>query len=158
MSEVQKTKMSRGLRWLLIGSVVLNVLFVGFFVAGAFAAKKVVGRFGPDVNGTFALVRALEREDRRAIMTKGHDFKPPKPSRQSTDEFIALIAAEPFDADALREALYAAGQNLQSRGYAVSDALVARIAEMSQAERAVYIERIKEQRDKHKRRKGHKNK
>ena len=156
MSENQKPKLTRGFRWLLIGSVTLNILVLAFVVAGGIAAKNIKGQFGPNRDATFALMRALDKEDRKALMGQRWKERQPQGTRPRTADFIALIGADPFDPDALRKELYDAGTFLQKRGHALSDALVERIEVMNAEERAAYIERIKVQREKRGRRKGKK--
>ena len=155
MSEVEKRRLSRGMRWLLIISVAFNLLVVAFLTAGIFAGKSMMSKRGHDRHSAFLLMRALDPEDRREIFQERKERNGRDPKGSTNAQYIALLETEPFDADALRDALDGARSSLQQRSQTISDALVTKIEEMTPEERRAYVARIKELDEKFKKRRRH---
>lgn len=143
---------SRTPRWIkvaLLVSLSLNLVVVGAIV-GARGFGPVPGaseRMGGPMGGGGALARALSSEDRKALReTLGQDRDQRRENRRAMRamraEIVAQLRATPFDPAALAQALEAQsqlGQSLAARG---QGALLQRISEMSDAERAAYADRI----------------
>lgn len=159
-------KTPRGVRVLLFCSLAVNLLVVGL-IAGAIVAggpghKRGDRYAGPDRERTTPYVRALEREDRRALGRMLREQMRAQVSRDNggddggnvggdsrrikqrfdVTQGVALLQADPFDAaafGAMLEDQYARAIAAQTAG---RTALVAHIAQMTDAERAAYAERL----------------
>lgn len=144
-----KPPMRRGLRWLLIGSLVFNVVVVGG-VVGAMIA------FDPhfdDRDDAFLYVRALEDEDRRELgkrirqsmrgdMHKPHHKRDKSAIRKHYRAVAEAIGAETLDPDALSVLLTNRSDRFTDRRAHVQQIWISYIGEMSQAERQAYAQRI----------------
>lgn len=112
----------RRLRWLLIGSLALNVLVLGGFAGmGLRHAGPGVDRPGPEHSaglgpwGGGALRREDHRALRQAFAAAGYDFRADRRAdREDRARLLAALRLEPFDMAAVR---------------AVADSLEARAAE-----------------------------
>ena len=135
------------LRLVLVASLALNLLVVGV-VGGA-----VVSRGGPGEHtrgaGGNPFIAALPRDERRAVF--GEMRRESGPGRRSHaelrarfDALLAEIRAEEFDAGAvaaLLEEQRSAGSARQEAGERV---LIARLTQMTQAERMAYADRLED--------------
>lgn len=140
-------KPSRVLRIALILSLALNLAVIGVFVGAVVKFRDG----GPPQRVDFSLGplgRALAAEDRRAIgraLRGREDLRHggPRDWRASLDELATIVAADPFDPEALRRHL----NGIRGQGAALieagQDAMVERIAGMSAAERAALAERVR---------------
>ncbi|MEO0750983.1 MAG: periplasmic heavy metal sensor [Pseudomonadota bacterium] len=95
------------------------------------------------------LTRALTKEDRRAI---GRELRQNgqvdgwtrRAHRQSMERMVALLQAAPFDAEAFGAELDGTISGLQGRMAGASQALVVRLTEMSDVERAAFAARVRD--------------
>jgi uncharacterized membrane protein len=112
MSIAQAMPMSRtsGSRWLLLGSLALNLFFIGAAVAMAVRAPEP-RRWDPDVfvrvERINAALPAADAALVRAAMTAHHDAIAVAQANYHTarDQIRASFRAEPFDAGVMREAM-----------------------------------------------------
>jgi uncharacterized membrane protein len=139
----------RWLRWLLVGSLALNLLVVGAVAGLGVAWMRGMGPEAGTRDVAWPYVAALTREDRRAV---GRAIRAEMAAQGFTradrraryDEAVALLRAEPFDAGAFSELLghqFAASARLQSAG---REALAGRLGAMTADERAAYADRMEE--------------
>ncbi|UYV36258.1 periplasmic heavy metal sensor [Rhodobacteraceae bacterium D3-12] len=147
---VKAPAMRRSVRILLISSLAVNLLVAGLFV-GAMVSNRFDDRGRPSrasqVGGP--LTAALSHEDRREIgRSVRKTLRAERPSRDSVEAefagFIAALTAEPYDAEAVREAIDRQMQMVVRRTNLGIEALLAQLNEMSVEERAAYSERLKE--------------
>lgn len=126
-------------RWriLLIGSLALNLLVAGALVGALLhgpADDRRRSRGEP-------LVNALPDTDRAALRNRLQ--RPDRDQRRARfQSLLAILRADPFDPDALRAMLTTERDLGNARARLSEDAIIARLAEMSLAERAAYAERL----------------
>lgn len=135
------------LRVLLIGSLTLNVVILGLVAGAFFSFKRHDGpRMAAD-RFTAPFVRALSEEDRRAV---GRDirrsFRAASVDRGGDEahylDALSLLRQTPFDAEALRAEMLALDEAGGSRRRIARESFLARIAGLSDAERAAYADRL----------------
>lgn len=149
MAERRDQKPPRWMRVTLFVSVALNLLVIaaaaGFFITGG--PEKRVDRTRADFGTVF--VRALSDEDRRALR---RDFETGL-QRQGRDRgafledleaTLDILQATPFSTDAFLEAMAEQSRARADRENMGRMVLVQRIADMTDAERAAYADRIEE--------------
>lgn len=150
-AETQVAPTRLWVRVLLVVSLALNLLVIGA-VAG-FAIKGGPIRHAgmpPMAEGGFGLfTRALSKEDRRAIgreiRQKGRENGWDRQAqRQAMRRMLTLLEARPFDAQAFNTEMQTVVESVQGRLSDASGALVARLTQMSDAERASYAASIRE--------------
>jgi len=141
-------RLSRGLRWLLIGSLMLNLLVVGVGVGAALRfggdgmmppAARSLG-FGPWSGG-------LERSDFRALRKayegRGQDLRSLwREERADRAALVAALKAEPFDPaalDAVADRMAARNRERMDVGHSL---IRAHVVAMSPAERQAFAERL----------------
>ena len=140
-----KARLGAGLRILLFSSLALNLVVVGL-AAGVMTRAPFHAPPRPDhVAG--ALTFALSEEDRRAIgrmvfreMREGDGVR-----RDRQEEYLAVLAAlraDPFDPQALRDSFALQRQNAMRLQEAGQHALLARVQQMSNEERAAFADRL----------------
>ena len=139
---------SRWVRVLLVGSLVLNLLFIGA-VAGMAVGHwgRGDGRPGGPDPGFGPFTDALTREDRQALKRElARKVPDMRRMRAEMDGDMAAVAAtlrrDPFDAAALRAALAQMRGRFQSRMEIGVDLLVGRLTEMSPDERRAFADRL----------------
>lgn len=145
VEQSRKSKTRTWLKGLFVVSLTLNVLILGA-IAGA-----VWRHGGPEARvrgpgGAPAILRALKREDRRDVLrTARAAGRSARKDRTAQDaQMIAVLSATPLDVTAL-DALMAAQQEVAfQRIAAVSQAWRVHVMAMTQAQRADYVERLKE--------------
>lgn len=106
---VSPPRLSRPLRWLLIGSLALNVLVIGSVAGlslrqiGAEPPRASAGRsvgFGPWSGG---LTREDHKALRQAFDAEGYDFRAEvRADRADRERLLAGLRADPFDVEAMR--------------------------------------------------------
>ncbi len=140
---------SRGVRLLLVASLALNLLVAGLVLGDALAGggpggppRRVEMSLGP-------LARALDEEDRRAILEdlRARPEVAPLgrgPHGADLAAIRAALRAEPFDPDRARAAFAEQARAVAAAQGAAQEALLARLAAMSPAERAAVAERLEE--------------
>lgn len=129
----------RWMRYLLVVSLGLNLLIVGLFVGAAF--KK--DHHKPRMSGMHAFIRALDKDDRRALRGALRDQKDLRQVAQVNRRAVmdALIM-QPFNVDALIEAFDTQRDFANTLGAKSQAALIEIIEGMSSEERAAFAERV----------------
>lgn len=136
----------RGLRWLLIASLGVNLLVAGVVVGNL--ASGPMGRREPSVElalGPFA--RALDPADRRAIardLLERADLRDLRRAERQADltALAAILRTEPFDREAVAAMMQAQREKVRTLEAEVEAALLDRLVAMTQAERAAFADRI----------------
>lgn len=151
MRPAQPPKAARA-RWLkpvLALSLALNLAVAGL-LGGAFwrhgASGETERARGP---GGITLLRALEREDRRAVLRAARAGGQAAAFDRSAHEaaVIAALRAEPFDAGAVGALALAQSDAGAARIAALAQAWQAQVLAMSAAGRAEYADRLEALRD-----------
>ena len=149
MAERRDQKPPRWMRVTLFVSVAFNLLVIaaaaGFFITGG--SEKRVDRMRADFGTVF--VRSLSDEDRRALrrefaaglQRQGRDRDAFLVELEAT---LDVLRATPFSPDALLEAMAEQSRARANREDMGRMVLVKRIADMSDAERMAYADRIEE--------------
>ena len=124
----------------------LNLAVIGIFVGAATGFRD--GGPAPRVDFSLGpLGRALDDEDRRAIgrsLRERDDLRRsgPRDWRAGLEELAAIVAADPFDPDALQTYL----EGIRGHGAAMIEAgqvaMIDRIATMTAEERAALADRL----------------
>lgn len=152
-----KTKTGKGLRIALIVSLALNLLVVGV-VGGAMMSGGRWHHDGPPrvqaIGGP--LTRALAPEDRRALAREMHAARHDRSwsrerMRAEMAGLIADLRARPFNAQAVEARLAAMQGRFQERIEQGQALLVERLAQMDDADRAAYAERLEAELQRHRR-------
>lgn len=152
MQDVQTPKRRR-LRWALIASLALNLIFVGLFAGAAYRFAGGPGSVGSDgghAARSYATpyVRALPRDARRAVfsgMRQGGDAIPSRAARRAIyDQVLMALRSEPFDADAVAALVRQQGQFALDFQMAAEGAWLAQVSKMSASERTDYADRVAE--------------
>ncbi len=146
-----KPRAGRGLRIALFLSLALNVLVVGV-VGGAMLRNdgpparraEIATAFDAGI-GPYSL--AMTREQRRSLGNRigdyEHDFDRNRDeTRAFVNEFLATLRTAPFDATRLADLITRMQAGLSQRQQIGSQALLAEIAAMSDAERVVFAEKL----------------
>lgn len=140
------------LRWraVLICSLALNLIVAGILLGVALNRGDPRGgemrRAGP----LAPLVQALPPEDRRAVigaLRRAHvpHTLPPQDRGTAGAALLEALRAEPFEPDAVREALQDQRRRGEARLSAAEAALAARLAQMGPAARAAYADQLEAQ-------------
>ena len=139
--------MRRSLRFLLIGSLALNLLVFGVLAGAMVAARGGAGPFRGIDLALGPVVAALEEKDRRAIRADLHNREAmPRPSRRdreaAMENLVAALRREPFEPAPLSSLL----DNLRARAEAAQaagqEALIARIVAMTPQARNAFADRL----------------
>lgn len=156
--ETPVTGMSRGMRWLLIVSLALNLAVLGmigsWWLTWGPHHRHQMPRM-EQVGGP--LTRALVHEDRRAIgralrAAYRQEGDTRGVQRARFDEMIAALRAEPFDAEAVAAQMAAQRATLQERLNLGQTLLLERLSAMEPEARAAYAERLEAELRRHRRR------
>ena len=139
-----KPKMSRKLKFLLIGSLSVNLLVAGLFVGA------ILRHSGPsDVRGhSDLLLRVLDKDDRRAIGAAVKEVQGGgrrafwAGQKAALGDIATALKAEPYDGAAVQAALVRKSAHMSQTRYAAESAMLARFEAMSGAERAALAERL----------------
>lgn len=134
-------------RWLLIASLALNLLVAGLLL-GSLIFDDGPGRGPRPVElalGPFA--RALDEEDRHAILESLRDRPDLRPMRGEEREaafadILAAVRAEPFDPARAGAALAAQSSRVEAVQAAVQAELLERLRAMTPEQRAAFAERL----------------
>ncbi|MDP2080469.1 MAG: periplasmic heavy metal sensor [Pseudotabrizicola sp.] len=139
----------RGVKILLAVSLALNLAVAGT-VAGMALRWQDAGRSAPsavrDLNfGPFT--EALTRDQRRAMLRgfveNGPGLREMRAQmRGDFDAVLAALRASPFDPVAFQAAVETQSRRMASRAEGGRDALVTLVVQMSETERAVFVERL----------------
>ena len=153
--------MARWLRVLLFSSLALNLVFAGLIAGAVLGHGGERGRSaGPGAapgGVALAYVRALERDDRRALFRdlrddpQGAGAAGPRvaaaEARSRAEALTRVLRAPELSPDALEAALTLHAEAASARLTRVHDGLARRIQEMSADERAAYADRIEAELD-----------
>lgn len=149
MSEAtrQKTGMALWLRILLFASLAVNLLVVGLAVGvmrhGPPSAKLA---HGDPFGGPY--LRAMEKDDRREIYTSlrkdGEGRRSRDDVRAEFNEVIAALRAVPYQAERAEAIILGQFNDIQSRAQSGTDAMLARMRNMSDEARQAYADRLEE--------------
>lgn len=152
MSEPEKkaaSGMRPGFRFLLIGSLAVNLIIAGLVVGAAVGNKRSDTRPPRDGDILGAYTKALTKQERREIGLNIRDHhraqgeKLLRP-RQMMEQMLAALRADPFDPEAV-QALIASQSDQAAERRAVAQGLwLQHVSEMTAAERADYADRIVE--------------
>ncbi|MDX5357907.1 MAG: periplasmic heavy metal sensor [Rhodobacterales bacterium] len=147
----QTPRMSRRMRWLLIGSLTLNLLVVGV-VAGA-ALRFAGGDLPPPPRsiGFGPWSAGLDRDDhkalRKAFAATGHDFRGEwRAERADREALVAALRTEPFDAEALRAIAQRMTERSQGRMELGQRLVLDHIEAMTPEQRKAFADRIEKSR------------
>lgn len=157
MSDVdllQKRTAPRWMKVVLVISLAVNLAVAGVVVGAALRHGPWGGgghhRVAAERIGS-AYVRALSREDRRAIWRAMHAQDGPEASPRRSERVRAEIApmlralrATPYDPQAVREIMERQMQAGRARQKAGQRHIQERLAEMTAQERAAYADRLQE--------------
>lgn len=130
-------------------SLAINLLVVGL-VVGAFVMggpDRRASRFHPD--GGSLYTRALDKDDRKAVRRDfaarlGGQGRGRDAIIDSVETTLETLRATPFDEAALASALAQRSERRATRDALGRQALVARIAAMTDTERAAYADRVEQ--------------
>lgn len=157
MADPQTPKPRRIWRIVLILSLAMNLAVAGL-VVGFGVREKTDGRSPRSFDvGLGPIGGALDREDRRAIADAlRNDPNVRRPGRQefreTVTEFAQILQAKPFDPDAMRGFFETANSRISAVQLAAQSALIDRVAQMTDAERAALAARLSEMQEDRKRR------
>jgi len=144
----------RRLRWLLVASLALNLLFAGLLAGGALRLwRDPPGSLPPVASAPMLLWQALPDEDRRALREQRHPGDPAAGWRDrhramraevqaEVATLRALLTAEPYDPAPLAVRLAEARDRQSERGERAAARMLERIAAMSPAERTRLADRM----------------
>lgn len=137
----------RWMRWLLIGSLTVNLLVAGTLVGAMFDGGRGGPRGGITDIGLGPFTEALSREDKAALrdafVARVPNFR--KDRRQDRRDAAALLAqlqSQTLDEAALRATFEAQRARIAARVDVGQDLLIARIVAMSPEERAAFAARL----------------
>jgi len=137
----------RWTRVLLFVSLAANLLVVGAVVG--IIANGGPPRVNPSADSTVLFLRALEAEDRRAMLKKLREAGqgPVSAHRDARAQFRAMVTAiraEPFDPAAVERVLAAQSQLAETRRTLGQGVFIDRITQMTPDERAAFAARLEE--------------
>ncbi len=155
------TSIKQGKPWmkiLLVISLGMNLAVVGLVIGAKISGHGPRGMSHANGSGMRALMHALpnsKRADVRKYFHENRDKIRAKDDvmRTSLDNIATAITAQPFDANVLNEAFSAQRAHIVTMTENAQQAFVVIIASMTDKERAEYVDNMKEQR--HKWRKKH---
>jgi uncharacterized membrane protein len=138
----------KGLRIALVLSLALNLLLIGVMAGGVmrYAHRPPPAEMQTDYRSLWRALPAEARADLRAAV-RDYGVAGERPARLSPEErrarvhrthadIIALLRAEPFDADAFQNVLDSERNALMGRLQAARQAFAARVAGLTAGERA----------------------
>lgn len=138
---------SRLWRIILAVSLAINLAIAGLVIGFVLRDERAGPPRGFDAT-LGPIGSALSREDRRSVL---RDIRQSAGSQrrgfdQDLDAIVAAVTARPFDPDALNAALAQGNARRDALLDAARTALVSRVSEMSEEDRAAFAERIVENR------------
>jgi len=133
----------RWLRWALIASLGLNLVFVGLLAGAAFRGPPP-----PPMPGLWKYARVLpepyRRDLGRALRDSRPDWAGPREAlRRQRESMAAALTSEPFDPAAVSEVLAQETRLSGELSARARELLIAEIARMSPEERAAYAEALR---------------
>lgn len=141
----------RGLKLLLAVSLALNLAIAGTFAGVALRGHDPERRPPPAVRDltfgpfTDALTREQRRDMLRGFAERGPGLREMRAQmRADFDMVLTALRATPFDAAAFRAAVESQNSRITARAEAGRDALVGLVLQMSDAERAAFLDRLEQ--------------
>lgn len=132
-------------RPLLIASLALNLLLVGAFIGGLWAARHH-GPRGPQriEQGFLAYVKSLPRERAQTLLSTADNERQTlraqrKALRDKRTAALALVEAETFDKEALRAALGGVSEAEGKLEHTAESVFIDMVARLTPAERKGYV-------------------
>ncbi|WP_424965061.1 MULTISPECIES: periplasmic heavy metal sensor [unclassified Dinoroseobacter] len=149
-AETQTKAPGRKQRWLLYGSLALNLLVVGL-VLGAVLGGGPRGPGGKplSIDSPFPLIRALD-DTRRDVLKEALDqhraetSQGPRSRGRHTRALLDSLRNAPFDPAEFEALLTTQAEAMSARNAVGRNALIGAIAQMSDAERVAYADRVEE--------------
>jgi len=143
MSDQMKTP-RKWTKVLLIVSVALNACFIGLIIGVKLTQDGMRPQRAPSAQGSLYL-RALSHEDRRAlgqVMRNYHTREMRQMDRAGYENALVLLRATPFDPEALEDLMEHQTEASEERLEYAREALIAHLAEMSNAKRAKFADAL----------------
>ena len=143
MSEQMKTP-RKWTKVLLIVSLALNACFIGLIIGVKLTQDGMRPQRAPSAQGSLYL-RALSHEDRRAlgqVMRNYHTREMRQMDRAGYENALVLLRATPFDPEALEDLMEHQTEASEERLEYAREALIAHLAEMSNAKRAKFADAL----------------
>ncbi len=138
----QPARAARRFKWLLGVSLALNLAIVGLIIGAVFHGHP--GPSSSHMRSGFALVAALEREDRKAVLQglreRGREQR--QAHRGYHEALLDQLRSEEFSPDTLRGLVTESANGLRDVQDEVAERLLARLSEMSLQERRDYADRV----------------
>lgn len=147
MSDQAQIRQARCPRWfrVLLGvSLALNLLVAGLAIGAALRFGGPDGMRPPPRSMATAMIRAMPQDHRAAMWTQTRsEDADNRASRAADTEAVGVaLRAVPFDADALAAVLQAVGTRRAALQARIQQAWLTQVAQMSDAERADYADRL----------------
>lgn len=149
--EDKPERSGRGVRIALFASLAVNILIVGMIAGALLRGDGRPARQG-DLSPAFdagigPFGQAMTREERRELAQRiaGHrDAFRQNRARMQTHlvEILAVLRTQPFDGERLRQVVAGAQQALAERQQIGTQALLAQVEAMTDAERAAFADRL----------------
>jgi len=143
MSDQMKTP-RKCTKVLLIVSFALNACFIGLIIGVKLTQDGMRPQRAPSAQGSLYL-RALSHEDRRAlgqVMRNYHTREMRQMDRAGYENALVLLRATPFDPEALEDLMEHQTEASEERLEYAREALIAHLAEMSNAKRAKFADAL----------------
>jgi len=143
MSDQMKTP-RKWTKVLLIVSFALNACFIGLIIGVKLTQDGMRPQRAPSAQGSLYL-RALSHEDRRAlgqVMRNYHTREMRQMDRAGYENALVLLRATPFDPEALEDLMEHQTEASEERLEYAREALIAHLAEMSNAKRAKFADAL----------------
>lgn len=154
MADTETRGPSRVWRIVLVASLAMN-----FLVVGVIGGAVVTGRIGPGPTKSFdfglgPLARTLDREDRRAIgraLRRDQDVRRIDVRGQLT-AMVGALRSDPFEPEQLRAVMAEQSNRMVTLQQKAQAALIDQIAQMDQARRMQFADRLQRELDNPRRR------
>lgn len=139
---VEPRRIPRWIKILLGASLAVNLLIIGLAVGASWRISKSAPREAASTG--FAFVAALERPDRRALLSALRDQgRTDRADRRATmAQILSTLRAETFDENALRTLIEQEQQRSARVRTVMQTEMVTRIAAMDREARLAYADRL----------------
>ena len=143
-----KPRMRRSVRILLIASLALNLIVIGLIGGAVLGQGGKGGRPHMSLDGPGSpIVRALSREDRRAMGKSIREAYRSQAKDRSADEgryqaLVSALAADPYDSEAVVQTRQVLDKTNWDRRQIAHDIWMKNVDAMSVEQRQAYAERI----------------
>ncbi len=143
---LKRAPMKLWLRLLLIASLALNLIVIGLVVGVIRHGPPAKLAHGEPFGGPY--LRAMDKDDRRAIIKDLRENSEGRRTRAEVqadfDRIIAALRATPYQADLAEEIILGQFKDIQTRAQGGTQAMLAHLRAMSDAQRAVYADRLEQ--------------